>query len=91
MTNLEGGSRIHELLRAHVARAREIPPEARLREDLGLDSLAILELVAEAEARWQVTVSYEALNHLATVADLDRALGSGATPPARPPGRSEHP
>ena len=42
----------------------------RLREDLGLDSLTMMEVVMIAEEVLQITVSNEELTHLRTLADV---------------------
>ncbi len=54
--------------------SREIRPEMLLREDLGLNSMALVELTMELEDELEVEVSDEDLAALKTVADV-RALG----------------
>jgi acyl carrier protein len=47
----------------------EVKPEARFREDLGADSLDLVELIMEVEERFQTTISDEDAQQLATVGD----------------------
>lgn len=47
-----------------------IQPSAKLRSDLGLDSMAALELIVMLEEDHQVVVSQESVQDLRTVADL---------------------
>lgn len=51
-----------------------IRPEARLVEDLGLDSLRLLTLAAEVENRFRVALEPEDDAAIATVGDLVAAL-----------------
>jgi acyl carrier protein len=47
----------------------EVKLEARFREDLGADSLDLVELIMEVEERFQTTISDEDAQQLATVGD----------------------
>jgi acyl carrier protein len=51
-----------------------VRPEARLVEDLGLDSLRLLTLAAEVENRFQVALEPEDDAAIVTVGDLVAAL-----------------
>ena len=57
------------------ARAEKESDEARLAEDLQLDSLGRVQLQAEIEQRMGITVSDAALERAATLGDLRRQLG----------------
>ena len=48
----------------------QITPEARLVEDLGLDSLDAVELAIAVERRFEIEVAEEELARLQTVADM---------------------
>lgn len=48
----------------------------RLREDLGLDSLTMMEVVMIAEEALQISVSNEELTHLATLGDVQRFVAT---------------
>jgi len=63
------------VVRAAVATALErdpaaVPPEARLREDLGADSLTLLEMAAIVEGRTRLRIADEDLDGLRTVRDV---------------------
>ncbi len=48
----------------------EVKPEARLREDLGIDSIYAVELTLQLEEIYGVVIAYEEIEHLKTVSDL---------------------
>ncbi len=48
----------------------EVKPEARLREDLGIDSIYAVELTLQLEEIYGVVIEYEEIEHLLTVDDL---------------------
>ncbi len=48
----------------------EVKPEARLREDLGIDSIYAVELTLQLEEIYGVVIEYEEIEHLKTVSDL---------------------
>jgi acyl carrier protein len=56
-----------------------VTPEARLREDLALDSLDLAELSMHAEKHFGLTVPEEALAGLRTVADLTKVIDAAST------------
>jgi acyl carrier protein len=57
----------------------EIPATADFSEDLGLDSLDRLDLMAEVEKQHHVYLSDEALSSISNLQDLLNALESEAT------------
>lgn len=63
-----------DLLRRHVGPSKPIRPEDHIQADLGLDSLAVMELVADAEERFDVSIPNEALSELGTVEDVAKAV-----------------
>lgn len=63
-----------EILKKHVEGERDIRPNDHIQNDLGLDSLAIMELVADIEDRFTLTIPNDILTDLATVEDVARAL-----------------
>src|SRR6185295_8402682 len=63
-----------EILKKHVDPDRAIRPTDHIQNDLGLDSLGVMELVADIEDRFSVTIPNEVLSDLATVADVAKAL-----------------
>ena len=50
--------------------AEQLVPEARLVEDLGLDSLDAVELAISVERKFEIEVPEEELTKLKTVADM---------------------
>ncbi|THG90147.1 acyl carrier protein [Alkalihalobacillus alcalophilus ATCC 27647 = CGMCC 1.3604] len=48
----------------------EVKPEASFKEDLGADSLDVVELVMELEDEFELTISDEDAEKIATVADV---------------------
>ena len=48
----------------------EVKPEARLKEDLGIDSIYAVELTLQLEEIYGVVIEYEEIEHLLTVNDL---------------------
>ncbi|HQY64410.1 MAG: thiamine phosphate synthase [Myxococcales bacterium] len=63
-----------ELLRRHVSAARSVSPGDHIMNDLGLDSLAVMELIADAEERFDVSMPSEMLAGLGTVDDVAKAV-----------------
>jgi acyl carrier protein len=60
--------------RAGGASPREIKPSDRIQEDLGLDSLAVMELASDVETRFGVSIPSEMYDQIQTVDDLARAV-----------------
>ena len=63
-----------EILKKHVDADRAIRPNDHIQNDLGLDSLGVMELVADIEDRFSVTIPNEVLSDMSTVEDVARAL-----------------
>lgn len=63
-----------EILRKHVDANRTIRPNDHIQNDLGLDSLGVMELVADVEDRFSVSIPNELLGDIATVEDIAKAL-----------------
>jgi acyl carrier protein len=63
-----------ELLQHRVERPRDIAPGDRIQEDLGLDSLALMELSSDVESRFGVSIPSEMYDRILTVEDLARAV-----------------
>ena len=62
--------------RDHRAKLQSNPEPLRLREDLGLDSLTMMEVVMLAEDVLPISVSNEELTHLRTIGDVQRFMGA---------------
>ena len=63
-----------ELLRRHVDETRPIRPSDHIQNDLGLDSLGVMELVSDVETRFNVSIPSEMFERIATVEDVARAV-----------------
>jgi acyl carrier protein len=63
-----------QLLRRHVDVARAIKPSDHIMNDLGLDSLGVMELVSDVENRFNVSIPSEMFDKIATVEDVARAV-----------------
>lgn len=63
-----------EILQKHVDADRAIRPSDHIQNDLGLDSLGVMELVADIEDRFHVTIPNDVLSDISTVADVAKAL-----------------
>jgi acyl carrier protein len=74
-----------ELLKKHVDAARTIRPNDHIQNDLGLDSLGVMELVADVEDRFAVTIPNDVLSGISTVEDIAKALMKLKDAPAAAP------
>jgi acyl carrier protein len=63
-----------ELLRRHVKAARTIRATDNIQTDLGLDSLGVMELVADVETRFGVSIPSEMFDKITTVDDVAKAV-----------------
>lgn len=63
-----------EILKKHVDGDRTIRPNDHIQNDLGLDSLGVMELVADIEDRFAVTIPNDVLSDISTVEDVAKAL-----------------
>jgi acyl carrier protein len=63
-----------DIIKRHVDVERAIRPNDHIQNDLGLDSLAVMEVVADIEDRFNVSIPTDMLSNLATVEDVARAL-----------------
>lgn len=82
-------TQIRTALAQHLKRdVSKIRPQDRLREDLGLDSLAMIELLFKIEEHFDLEIPNEDLSRVTTVADVtayvEEKLGA-KTAPAAPP------
>jgi acyl carrier protein len=63
-----------EILKQHIDGDRAITPTDHIQHDLGLDSLGIMEVIADVEDRFDVSVPSDQLAGISTVEDVARAL-----------------
>jgi acyl carrier protein len=74
MTHDEALRATCELLRRHVDPSRAIQPQDRIQQDLGVDSLGVMELVSDVELRFQVSIPSDMFEKIETVEDVARAV-----------------
>ncbi len=63
-----------DLLRRHVDGGRAIRPTDHIQNDLGLDSLDLMELVSDVEGKFEVDIPAAMFDRIATVDDVARAI-----------------
>ena len=63
-----------DILKKHLDGARAIRPNDHIQNDLGLDSLAVMEVVADIEDHFNVSIPSDMLTNMSTVEDVARAL-----------------
>ena len=63
-----------EILQKHVDAKHAIRPNDHIQNDLGLDSLGVMELVSDVENRFNVSIPSEMFDKIATVEDVARAV-----------------
>ena len=73
-----------EILTKHVAEGLEVRSDAHIQNDLALDSLGVMEVVADIEHRFALVIPNEVIDTVTTPAEIARALvklvESGASP-----------
>lgn len=75
MERADAGAKLSELLASDLGVTRAaITPEARLQEDLGLDSLGMVELLLAMEEAFGVSIPDEEAGRIATVAEAVEAV-----------------
>ena len=66
---------IVEMLRKQLnKKPQDITPEKRIKEDLGADSLDVVEILMNVEEKYGITVPDEVVMSVKTVADLTKAI-----------------
>ncbi len=63
-----------EIMQRHVDGGRTVAPTDHIQHDLGLDSLSVMEVVADIEDRFELTIPNDVLGAFGTVEDVARAL-----------------
>ncbi len=63
-----------EIIAKHVELDRPVEPGDHIQNDLGLDSLAVMEVVADIEDRFELQIPTETLSQFSTVDDVAKAL-----------------
>ena len=78
MANLVGDIRtiIFDTLRAELPNAGEISDRTHIVDDLGLDSVAVMDFVMEIEDRMDVSIPLDKIAEIATLGDLIATVSS---------------
>jgi acyl carrier protein len=63
-----------ELLRRHIEPVRDILPSHRIQEDLGLDSLSVMEFANDLESRFSIDIPPDRYDTISTVEDVARLV-----------------
>ena len=63
-----------EIIAKHVELDRPVQPGDHIQNDLGLDSLGVMEVVADIEDRFEIQIPTETLSQFTTVDDVAKAL-----------------
>ena len=63
-----------DLLRRHIDETRPIRPSDHIQNDLGLDSLGVMELVQDVESRFNISIPSEMYDRIETVEDVARLI-----------------
>ena len=67
-------SELHKLLGQHVQGGATIAGSSHLVADLGIDSLGVMEIVADIEDAFKLSIPDDALREVETVADVAAAI-----------------
>jgi acyl carrier protein len=65
-----------DLLRRHIDETRPIRPSDHIQNDLGLDSLGVMELVQDVENRFNISIPSEMYDRIETVEDVARLIST---------------
>jgi len=76
MTRDEILAGVAQVAREHLGFEGELPPSARLVEDLGLDSIRLVTLAAEVENHFRILLEPEEEAAIATVSDLVETIAA---------------
>jgi acyl carrier protein len=71
-----------DLVRRHVDDGREVHPSDHIQNDLGLDSLGVMEFVSDVESYFNVSIPSEMFERIATVEDVAQAVSTLQHAPA---------
>ncbi len=63
-----------KLLRPHTQAGTDISATSHLVADLGIDSLGVMEIVADVEDTFKLSIPDDALKHVETVGDVIGAI-----------------
>jgi len=67
-------SELIDLFKSHTQAGVQVTPGSHLVGDLGIDSLGVMEVIADIEDKFTVTIPDEALREVDTVEDVAAAI-----------------
>jgi acyl carrier protein len=67
-------SEVLKVFRQHASAELSVSEESHLVADLGIDSLGVMEILADVEDSFKLTIPDEALRHVNTVGDVADAI-----------------
>jgi acyl carrier protein len=67
---------VMEILRPHAQNGTELSETSHLVADLGIDSLGVMEVVADLEDKFGMRIPDDSLRDVETVADVARAIAT---------------
>ena len=67
-------STVGRVLQAHIEECPEVTAQMELVADLGLDSLGVMEIVAELEDEFSLVITEADLRDVATIGDVATAI-----------------
>ena len=65
---------VKEILRPHAQAGAELTEASHLVADLGIDSLGVMEVIADIEDKFKLTIPDDALREVETIADVAAAI-----------------
>lgn len=63
-----------KVFRSHATTGHEVSESSHLVADLGIDSLGVMEVIAEFEDTFKLTIPDDALREVDTVSDVAKAI-----------------
>ena len=67
-------SELIHVFRAHADAGAPVSEKSHLVADLGIDSLGVMEVIADLEDTFKLTIPDEALRHVDTIGDVASAI-----------------
>lgn len=67
---------VMKTLAPHVQGGAPLSPESHLVADLGIDSLGVMEVVADLEDKFKIHIPDDALRDVGTVSDVTKAIAT---------------
>jgi acyl carrier protein len=67
-------SEVKAAIRSHTDATADLTPQTELVADLGIDSLGVMEVVADIEDKFELTISDTELRNVTTLGDVVHAI-----------------